>query len=218
MDTCVALVQAYLHLNGYFTVVEYPVIEASGNGHARALTDIDILAVRFPAASQDVVRGTAHHHLTLSEGPDSALACPLDRPDMIVGEVKEGAARFNRAMRDPVVLAVALARFGCCSADDAGDVAHELVARGHAHTHGGHQVRMVAFGDAPDAPVASARTIGMRHVVSYLQRYLRDHWDVLRHSQIKDPVFATLALTEKWGLGSMQHPVRKPRGRRHGSL
>ena len=59
MDTCVALVQAYLHLNGYFTVVEYPVIEASAHGHARALTDLDILAVRFPGASHDVVQGRA---------------------------------------------------------------------------------------------------------------------------------------------------------------
>lgn len=29
MDTAVALVQAYLHVNGYFTVTEYPVLEAS---------------------------------------------------------------------------------------------------------------------------------------------------------------------------------------------
>jgi len=28
MDTAVALVQAYLNVNGYFTVVEYPVLEA----------------------------------------------------------------------------------------------------------------------------------------------------------------------------------------------
>lgn len=27
MDTAVALVQAYLHVNGYFTVVEFPVLE-----------------------------------------------------------------------------------------------------------------------------------------------------------------------------------------------
>ena len=30
MDTCVALVQAYLHVNGYFTVAEYPVFEKWG--------------------------------------------------------------------------------------------------------------------------------------------------------------------------------------------
>jgi hypothetical protein len=28
MDICVALVQTYLHVNGYFTVAEYPVLEA----------------------------------------------------------------------------------------------------------------------------------------------------------------------------------------------
>jgi hypothetical protein len=36
MDTSVALVQAYLHVNGYFTVAEYPVLEAYvqlGLGH-----------------------------------------------------------------------------------------------------------------------------------------------------------------------------------------
>ena len=214
MDTCVALVQAYLHLNGYFTVVEYPVIEASGTGHARALTDIDILAVRFPAASHDVVRGNTHQHLDGVVGPDPTLACPPDRPDMIVGEVKEGSARFNPAMRDPVVLGVALARFGCCSADSAADVAHQLLARGRAETHHGHRVRMIAFGDAPDTwNRASAHTIGMRHVVSYLQRHLREHWDILRHSQIRDPVFATLALIEKWNLSPVEHRKRAQRGR-----
>ena len=214
MDTCVALVQAYLHLNGYFTVVEYPVMEASGNGHARALTDIDILAVRFPAASNDVIKGAAHQHLNGERGPDPALACPLDRPDMIVAEVKEGSARFNPAMRDPVVLGVALARFGCCSADSALAVAQQLLTRGRAETHAGHRVRMIAFGDVPDTRTASSsRTIGMRHIVSYLQHYLRDHWEILRHSQIKDPVFATLALIEKWGLGPNERAARKQRGR-----
>ena len=30
MDTAVALVQSYLHVNGYFTVVEYPVLGRAG--------------------------------------------------------------------------------------------------------------------------------------------------------------------------------------------
>jgi len=38
---------------------------------------------------------------------------------MIVGEIKEGAAQFNAATLDPVVLQVALARFGCCSVEHA---------------------------------------------------------------------------------------------------
>jgi hypothetical protein len=36
MDNSVALVQAYLRVNGYFTVTEYPVI-ASRGGHPRQL-------------------------------------------------------------------------------------------------------------------------------------------------------------------------------------
>ena len=51
MDTAVALVQAYLHVNGYFTVAEYPVLEAYRGEHARTVTDIDILAFRFAAAA-----------------------------------------------------------------------------------------------------------------------------------------------------------------------
>ena len=48
MDNAVALVQAYVRVNGYFTVAEYPVIEAARDGHYRAVTDLDILAFRFP--------------------------------------------------------------------------------------------------------------------------------------------------------------------------
>jgi len=34
VDTCVALVQAYLHVNGYFTVAEYPVQDSDVLRHA----------------------------------------------------------------------------------------------------------------------------------------------------------------------------------------
>ncbi len=44
MDSAVALVQAYLHVNGYFTVAQYPVLEAFRGEHARSVTDLDILA------------------------------------------------------------------------------------------------------------------------------------------------------------------------------
>ena len=38
----------------------------------------------------------------------------------------------------------------------------------------------------------------MGHVVDYLRGYLREHWDTLRHAQIKDPTIGLLALLEKW--------------------
>src|SRR5258707_12925894 len=49
VDHAVALVQAYLQLNGYFTSAEYPIIAAAGRNGFRTLTDIDVLAFRFPS-------------------------------------------------------------------------------------------------------------------------------------------------------------------------
>lgn len=54
MDTAVAIVQSYLHINGYFTVPEFPIVEAMQRGHYRAATDIDLLAVRFPEAGPSI--------------------------------------------------------------------------------------------------------------------------------------------------------------------
>lgn len=55
MDAAVALVQAYLHVNGYFTVSEYPILE--GGSNVRTVTDIDILAYRLAGASAFVADG-----------------------------------------------------------------------------------------------------------------------------------------------------------------
>lgn len=87
MDNAVALVQAYLHTNGYFSVAEYPVIETMGRGkNYRVATDLDILAFRFPGAGR-LIPGK-HSEETLY-APDPVLRCPHDRADMLVGEVKE---------------------------------------------------------------------------------------------------------------------------------
>ena len=140
MDTSVALVQAYLHVNGYFTVAEYPVLEAFHGEHARSVTDLDILAFRFAGAGHDVIRGRGRRPLAgRALSTDPVLGCPADRPDMIVGEVKEGPARLNAALRDPVVLEVALARFGCCPEAHASILTRQLLARGLATTPGGHR-------------------------------------------------------------------------------
>lgn len=54
MDISVAIVQAYLRINGYFTVSEYPVVEAMRHGGYRAAAELDILAVRFPDAGRRI--------------------------------------------------------------------------------------------------------------------------------------------------------------------
>lgn len=199
MDTAVALVQAYLNVNGYFTVVEYPVLEAPRRGPARIVTDLDVLAVRFPGAGHELVRGRRAGS-RLAFQPDPVLRCVSDRPDMIVGEVKEGPARFNAATRDPDVLKIALARFGCCGVQEAAHLARTLLDRGAADGPSGHHVRMVAFGAVPAGDdVARWQAVSMHHVVQFLRAYLHEHWDVLRHTQVKDPALGVLALVEKWG-------------------
>lgn len=199
MDSSVALVQAYLHVNGYFTVAEYPVLEASRGEVARSVTDLDILAFRFAGAGHDVIRGREHRPLGgRAIAPDPVLGCPPDRPDMIVGEVKEGAARLNPAMRNPLVLEIALARFGCTLPEEAPALARQLLTQGRATTAAGHEIRTVAFGDIPDSDRQGPwTTVPMGHIVQFLRNYLRDHWQVLRHAQIRDPALGMLALMEK---------------------
>lgn len=41
MDVATSVVQAYLHLNGYFTATDYPLVESVRDASPRMLTDID---------------------------------------------------------------------------------------------------------------------------------------------------------------------------------
>lgn len=200
MDSAVSLVQAYLRVNGYFTVTEYPVVEAMGRapGYQEA-TDLDVLAIRFPGAARRIPgesRSRADRHPAFE--PDPRIVADASAPDMVIGEVKQGTAELNPSARRKEVLAAALARFGCCPADEASDAVETLVREGSAMTPDGHRVRLVAFGSSVSQGGATAYDqISLGHVLEYLRRYIRDHWPVLRHAHFKDPVFAFLVLEEK---------------------
>ena len=198
MDNAVALVQTYLHVNGYFTVAEYPIIGSGRHGGFRTVTDLDILAFRFPGANRLVPKLHGRSDSKGREEPDPMLKIPNDQADMLIGEVKEGRAEMNEASTDPAVLEAALARFGCCDSVNARQLAETLIRKGRAILPSGHHLRMVAFGrvDA-DAGHPVYLTIPLKHVVEFLEDYLRAHWDVLRHAQFKDPVFGFLATLEK---------------------
>ena len=53
MDNAVALVRAYLQLNGYFTITEYPVVRKTGDGNFRTLTEVDVAAFHLPGGEPD---------------------------------------------------------------------------------------------------------------------------------------------------------------------
>ncbi|HVR42500.1 MAG TPA: hypothetical protein VMS56_03560 [Thermoanaerobaculia bacterium] len=189
--------QAYLQLNGYFTSAEYPVVAATaGSRKFRTVTDIDVLAFRFPGGARVVREGGPLPAGGVAE-LDPGLAIPEERVDMIIGEVKEGRVNFNHSATDPDVLATVLARFGC-GAGDAPRVVDALRECGAVSTPEGHQVRLVAFGTMPPGDeVPPCRIIALGHVLRYLQEYVRRNWTMLRQCQFKDPALGFLMTLEK---------------------
>jgi hypothetical protein len=210
MDHAVALVEAYLRVNGYFTVSEYPVVEARQYGGFRTATDLDILAFRFPGAGRLVPPepgdGNEDNH---SYAPDPELGCPSDCAEMLIGEVKEGKAEMNEAARDPAVLQAALTRFGCCHQSRVPEVVRQLLQQGHAMTHCGHRVRLVAFGVSPGRSGSPKyEIISLGHIQRFLNDYICQHWEVLHQAQFKDPVFGFLVMLEKGHRGHAPAPER----------
>jgi hypothetical protein len=220
MDHAVSLVQAYLQLNGYFTSAEYPIMAAAGRNGFRTLTDIDILAFRFPAgvpisltreeqppvipiapaAAAPGVPG-ARATRSLPQGLDLAdldpgLGIPADRIDLIIGEVKEGRVGINSGARQPDVLKAVIDRFG--HSIDKERLVSELLDTGTVIMPSGYQVRFIAFGAFPPGEkVPPCRIISLGHVLRFLQDYVRRHWGMLRHCQFKDPAFGFLMTMEK---------------------
>ncbi|HEX20339.1 MAG TPA: hypothetical protein ENG78_05925 [Acidiferrobacteraceae bacterium] len=197
MDHAVALVEAYLHVNGYFTVTEYPVIEAMKHGGYQTATDLDILAFRFPGAGclvpQQGGKPTGEQQLY---APDPELGVSGTQADMIIGEVKEGKAELNRGARNPAVLRAALTRFGCCQGEHVPRVVEQLLHKGRAETMSGHQVRLMAFGSLIE-PQSGYDVMSLKHITNFLTDYLRNNWNILRHAQFKHPAFGFLMTLEK---------------------
>ena len=197
MDHAVSLVQAYLQLNGYFTSAEYPIIASGGRNGYRTLTDIDVLAFRFPSGMlSPSVPSSAAAGLDVSD-IDPGLGVPPGAVDMIIGEVKEGRVGINTGARDPEVLKAVVRRLGEFS-EEADQVVDDLLKTGTARLPSGFCVRIVAFGAfPPGAAVPPCRIISLGHVLEYLQQYVRKHWSMLRHLQFKDPAFGFLMTLEK---------------------
>lgn len=195
MDNAVGLVQAYLRINGYFTVTEYPVILPLPKGGYRTATDLDLLAVRFPYAGKPLNgAGDPPHPSELS--PDPELGIPPEQADMLIAEVKEGHAELNSGATDPEVVHAVLMRFGCCDAGSASQVAARLRREGSATLPNGHPVRLAAFGSSGGEGGRYLR-ITHAHVLEFLRDYIRRYWSSLRVEEAKDPAFGLLLLEEK---------------------
>ncbi|MEZ5176676.1 MAG: hypothetical protein R2823_10840 [Acidimicrobiia bacterium] len=195
MDTAVALVQTYLYMNGFFTVTEYPVLEQMDTAHPRTLTDVDVLAVRFPGAGSISVDGSAGG----IEVPPDPVLDPSDRMiDVIIGEVKEGAADLNRAARDPLVLRAAIGRVGKVEPGLADLLVGDIARTGTAIHPAGIRMRLMVFGSkAPMDPHPRYTWCSHGHIIRWMTDQLRNNWDVVKSVQSKNQALAFLLLHEK---------------------
>ena len=197
MDAAIALVEAYLHANGYFTVTEYPIIEALDGGAYRVATDIDVMAVRLPGAGRLIPgRGAARAKKNAVFQPDPALKTTDDSVDLLIGEVKEGHAILNEGARDPEVLRSVLSRFGGKAADRVDSVVNQLLKRGEARLNQGPRVRLVAFGTT-GVPRRSYHVITHGHILDFFHEAVSQHWGIMNQAQFKHPGLGFLMLQEK---------------------
>ncbi len=207
MNTAVGLVETYLRLNGYFTATEYQVQHpAPGQpGKYETATDLDILAVRLPWAAETVLRhpqrpGEERCEVLLVDDP--ALGVAPDLPDVLIGEVKEGAAELNRRLKTSDVLHAALRRLGCCPEEHIADAARALLARGEfvlQHQHSvACRIRLASFcGYVDEERAPGVLTITLGHMVRFIQDRLTAYRPVLRSAQFGDPLLNLFKLMEK---------------------
>jgi hypothetical protein len=195
MDTAVALVQAYLYANGYFTITEYPILEQIGTGTPRTVTDIDVLAVRFPGAGA-INESQSTSGINLE--PDPRLDLSDEMIDVIIAEVKEGAAELNKSARDPAVLTAVCGRIGRISPEIAEDIVADLIATGTAIHPAGIRLRQMVFASRPPNTRKVPYTwISHGHITIWMRNQIREHWDTIKTVQSKDPALGFMLLREK---------------------
>jgi hypothetical protein len=204
LNTCVALVGAYLRFNGYVTVPEQPVLIGQGKPYRyHTATDIDILAVRFPNAAVVVPReyGAVEDDLHLEIDP--TLELQEDTVDVLIAEVKSGRPRLNEGMREPDVLYATLRRVDPGFDVPIADVIRSLIQNGEAQAKSAGKrwrFRLAAFGEGQPAPEGGPyMVVQMRHVAAFLMQTMREHHMVWKDAQFGDPVLDLLHMFDKMG-------------------
>lgn len=199
MDIAVNLVESYLRLTGYLTLSEFEVQQKDERGRYKAVTDIDIMALRHPG---EVYIGDPHDHpeckLLLIDDP--ALQLEPDCIDVIIGEVKQGHAELNPGIKIHGVLHSMLRRLDWIYDDDLVNVVEGLQA-GNVHyatAKGGDRVRtrLMAFGRSEKTDL---HTMSISHIVNTMLRFFDEHEDAFRPIQFRDPAPGFLRLLLKAG-------------------
>jgi hypothetical protein len=202
MNSGVRLVHAYLTLNGYFTISELPVIRALRGGGYAEITDLDLLAVRFPGAEYVVARGRPGPHDDLRlRGDDRLLDLP-DHVDVLIAEVKEGKARVNDALRRTEALSTALRRVGCVPDSLMDWAVSQVQSHGEARLDAKEaglpaRIRLVAFGDGQEGPRNGYHVFSLKQVARFVEQHLDRYHDVLTPADLGDTTLGLMHLLRK---------------------
>lgn len=213
MDTCVALVNAYLRFNGYVAAPEHPVLVGQGRPYRyHTATDIDILAVRFPNAAVVVPRDSGIGRMSddLHLEIDPLLDLRGGTVDVIVGEVKQSRPRLNPALRESEVLYATLRRIDPGFDTPLEETIDELIRNGVAESASGGRrwrFRLFAFGEGtPVLESGRFTSIQLSHAAMFLTSCIREHHQVWKDAQFGDPVLDLLHLFDKMGFSVIANP------------
>ncbi len=200
MDIAVNLVESYLRLTGYLTLSELEIHARNEDGTFRTVTDVDIIALRFPGdtfiAEDDL---TADHRMLLAT--DEALMLEGDVIDLIIGEVKQGDAIFNPGLRSHPTLHSVLRRVEWLYEGGIDtpiqDLIDHCVALAPARGGGTIRARLVAFGQAS---ANDLHTINLSHIITTMTGFMARYDHVLPPYNFSDPAPALIQLLQKVGL------------------
>ncbi len=200
MDIAVNLVEAYLRLNGYLTLTEVDVQRRGLDGRYETITDVDVVAIRYPgdlyAVDSHVEQG---NRLLLIEDPGLHLGERM--VDVIVGEVKQGPARLNPAITTHEVLHQILRRLDWVYQGGVEQIVNSLQDAGVTESPGRSganvRTRLVAFGGGSGDPTPTMIPLG--HVFTQVVGFMERFEDVIRPSQFGDPAPALIHLLVKCG-------------------
>ncbi len=198
MDIAVNLVESYLRLTGYLTLSEFEIQARGADGSYETVTDVDIVALRFPG---DILAADDHEDCRMLQIIDPALELRPDMIDVILGEVKQGEAQFNPGLKRHEVLHSVLRRLEWAYGVPIEGVVDDLRVGGFSEVPacsgaGTVRTRLVAFGRSPTTDL---HTISLSHIFQTMVRHFHEMEDVLRPAQFKDPAPALLKLLVKTG-------------------
>lgn len=225
MNTCVALVGAYLRFNGYVTVPEQPVLIGEGRPYRyHTATDVDILAVRFPNAAVVVPRAYGAVDDDLLMAVDNLLDIHKDTVDVLIGEVKTGRPRLNEGLREPDVLYATLRRVDPGFDQPLQETIERLIRNGESECCAAGKrwrFRLVAFGEGqPALDGGPFMVVQLRHVAKFLMETIGEHHEVWKDAQFGDSVLDLLHLFDKmgfsWHMQSREPQPIKPEGEKAG--